>query len=60
LITWALAASYYPADFNNWPVVAYGMVAAAITMMLFVSVLFHELGLAVIARPPRFPCAASP
>ena len=38
LITWTLAASYYPGEFNNWPVAEYWLVAAATAIMLFVSV----------------------
>lgn len=49
LITWTLAASYYPAEFNNWPVAQYWIVAAATAMML------HDLGHSVIAIRYKIP-----
>lgn len=55
LITWTLAANYYPAEFNNWPAVQYWVVAAATAILLFVSVLLHELGHAVIAMRYKIP-----
>jgi Zn-dependent protease/CBS domain-containing protein len=55
LITWMLAASYYPGEFNNWPVAEYWIVGAATAMMLFVSVLLHELGHSVIAMRYKIP-----
>jgi Zn-dependent protease len=50
LLTWMLAASYYPAEFGNWPTVEYWLVGGVTAIMLFVSVLLHELGHSVIAR----------
>jgi Zn-dependent protease len=47
--SWTLAVSYYPTEFNNWPVAEYWLVAAATAIMLFVSMLLHELGHSVIA-----------
>lgn len=55
LITWTLAVSYYPAEFNNWPVAQYWLVAAATALMLFVSVLLHELGHSVVAIRYQMP-----
>jgi Zn-dependent protease/CBS domain-containing protein len=55
LITWTLAASYYPGEFNNWPVAEYWLVAAATAILLFVSVLLHELGHSVIAIRYKIP-----
>jgi Zn-dependent protease len=55
LITWTLAASYYPVEFNNWPAAEYWLVAAATAIMLFVSVLLHELGHSVIAIRYKIP-----
>ncbi len=49
LITWTMAVSYYPAEFNDWPVALYWVVGAATAIMLFVSVLLHELGHSVVA-----------
>ena len=49
LITWTMAVGYYPAEFKNWPTVQYWIVGAATAIMLFVSVLLHELGHSVVA-----------
>ncbi|HEY9166630.1 MAG TPA: site-2 protease family protein [Candidatus Kryptonia bacterium] len=55
LLTWMLAASYYPAEFKDWPRMLYWLVGAASTIMLFVSVLLHELGHSVVALRYRMP-----
>jgi Zn-dependent protease len=49
LMTWLLASSYFPAEFKNWSAAEYWGVAAATTIMLFVSVVLHELGHSVVA-----------
>jgi len=49
LITWSLATSYYPAEFKNWPGAEYWIVGAATAVLLFASVLLHELGHSVVA-----------
>ena len=48
-LTWILARSYYPVEFHNWPTLEYWIVGAITSIMLFVSVLLHELGHSVIA-----------
>ncbi len=49
LFTWLLAASYYPAEYPNWPAAQYWILGAVTALMLFASVLLHELGHSVIA-----------
>jgi hypothetical protein len=34
LLTWSLAASYYPAEFRNWPTVWYWVVSAVTVVMM--------------------------
>ena len=55
LLTWTLAVSYYPAEFKNWPLAEYWFVGAITAIMLFVSVLLHELGHSVIAIRYKIP-----
>ena len=55
LLTWMLAGSYYPAEFKNWPPLLYWFTGAATAIMLFVSVLLHELGHSVIALRFKVP-----
>jgi len=44
LLTWVLAANYYPGEFKNWSAAEYWLMGLATAVMLFVSVLIHELG----------------
>jgi Zn-dependent protease/CBS domain-containing protein len=55
LITWTLAVGYYPAEFKNWPTLQYWIIAAATAIMLFVSVLLHELGHSIVALHYKVP-----
>lgn len=55
LLTWTLAVGYYPTEFKNWPVAEYWLVGAITAIMLFVSVLLHELGHSVIAIRYKIP-----
>ena len=49
LLTWVLAVSYYPAELHGWPAVLYWIMGALTAILLFVAVLVHELGHAVVA-----------
>jgi Zn-dependent protease len=50
LMTWILAVSYYPAEYKNWSMAEYWLIGAITAVMLFVSVLLHELGHSVVAK----------
>ena len=50
LFTWMLATSYYPVQFKEWPTLQYWLVGAITTILLFVSVLLHELGHAAVSQ----------
>jgi Zn-dependent protease len=49
LLTWMMAVSYYPHEFKNWSPGEYWLIGAITAVMLFVSVLLHELGHSVVA-----------
>lgn len=49
LFTWSLATSYYPAEFKNWSTIQYWVIGAVTVILIFVSVLLHELGHSAVA-----------
>ncbi len=50
LLTWILAVGYYPVEFKNWSSGEYWLMGLITAVMLFVSVLIHELGHSVVAK----------
>ncbi len=55
LLTWMLAGSYFPGEFKGWSVALYWLMGAVTSLMLFVSVLLHELGHSIIALRFQLP-----
>lgn len=55
LLTWSLAVGFFPADFPGWPLGLYWVTAAAAALLLFASVLVHELSHSLVARARGLP-----
>jgi Zn-dependent protease/CBS domain-containing protein len=50
LITWSLAAAYFPSQYKGWTPSAYWTIGIITSLLFFLSVLLHELAHSVIAR----------
>jgi Zn-dependent protease len=50
LFTWALANSYYPQQYPDWPKGQYWLIGVFTSLLMFASVLFHELAHSLVAK----------
>lgn len=55
LITWSLAAGYFPVQYKGWEMWVYWITAAVAALLLFFSVLFHEVAHSLVARSQGLP-----
>src|SRR5262245_41293718 len=57
LVTWSLAQSLFPENYPRWSTTTYWLAAAVAALLLFVSVLLHELSHSLVARARGMPAA---
>ncbi len=55
LLSYMLATNYYPGEFKDWPAYQYWMIGMATSLLLFASVLLHELGHSLTAQRFQLP-----
>ncbi len=55
LVTWSLAVGFFPQEFPGWSESAYWTVGAIASLLLFVSVLVHELAQSLVAKSEGMP-----
>lgn len=58
LVTWSLAAGYFPTMFPSWSVTEDWVVAALAALLLFVSVLLHEMSHSFVAQAEGLPVSS--
>ena len=49
LLSWVLATTYYPSEYKHWDQIEYWLAGTLTSILLFGSVLLHELGHSIIA-----------
>lgn len=55
LLTWSLATGWFPALYTGWSPLTYWIVGGLATLLLFASVLAHELAHSLVARARGLP-----
>jgi Zn-dependent protease len=55
LVTWSLAAGYFPQEYPTWKAVTYWIVGLVTAGLFFTSVLIHELAHAIVALKEGIP-----
>jgi Zn-dependent protease/CBS domain-containing protein len=55
LVTWSLAAGYFPAEYPGWTARSYWVIGAVTALAFFASILIHELGHSWVARRNGIP-----
>jgi Zn-dependent protease/CBS domain-containing protein len=58
LITWALAAGYFPDSYPDWDMATYWGIGLATSLLFFLSVLIHELSHSLVAQTAGIPIRA--
>lgn len=58
LLTWSLAVGEFPLIYHNWSVAEYWVVSLIAALLLFVSVLLHELAHSLVARARGLPVSS--
>ncbi len=55
LVTWSLAAGYFPGEYPGWTAGSYWAIGAVTALAFFASILIHELGHSWVARRNGIP-----
>lgn len=55
LLTWSLAGGQFPRQYPHWPAGLYWLIGLAASLLLFASVLLHELGHSAVALRKGLP-----
>ncbi|MCX6004285.1 MAG: site-2 protease family protein [Chloroflexi bacterium] len=55
LITWSLAVAYFPVEYPGWDIAVYWITSVAAALLLFISVLLHELAHSLVAKSRGLP-----